>query len=268
MELQTITIRKWSDVLKLDVAYPMDYFRGQSEADWPLTSSILRCTHDHRGDELDIVNTEYWMLREFKRGVSLYLKDLPDESDYIGWFSLMQHHGAPTRLIDFTRSFYVACYFAFLDAKGDCAVWSVDPFFLFGVMEKAFGIEMKGLRDEWDDSSSRCANSYLNGMLFSANIASDAIPIQGALAVEPFRRHARLATQQGLFLMPLDAKLDLLENLKSYERKENQGVKKIILKHTMRDEAMAHLKMMNITSASLFPGIDGFSRSLVHRQFY
>lgn len=268
MKPKTITIRKWSDVLKLDVAYPMDYFRGQSNADWPLTSSLLRATHKHHDDDLDIVNTEYWMLREFKRGASLHLKDIPDNSDYIGWLSLMQHHGAPTRLIDFTRSFYVACYFALLDANGDCAVWAIDPFLLFHVMEKVFGIEMKGLRDEWDNASSQSANSYLSQKLCSADAACDLTPTQGVLAVEPFQRHVRLATQQGLFLMPLDVQLDLLENLNPYMSKSNVGIKKIILKHTVRDEAMAHLKMMNITSASLFPGIDGFARSLIHRQFY
>ena len=39
----------------------------------------------------------------------------------------MQHHGAPTRLIDFTWSPYVAAFFALERATGDAAVWAVNP---------------------------------------------------------------------------------------------------------------------------------------------
>ena len=41
--------------------------------------------------------------------------------------STMQHHGAPTRLLDFTYSVYVAAYFALENADSDgCAVWAVN----------------------------------------------------------------------------------------------------------------------------------------------
>jgi hypothetical protein len=38
----------------------------------------------------------------------------------------MQHHGAPTRLLDFTYSIYVAAYFALESADADAAVWAVN----------------------------------------------------------------------------------------------------------------------------------------------
>jgi len=38
----------------------------------------------------------------------------------------MQHHGAPTRLLDFSYSIYVAAYSAMESADGDSALWAVD----------------------------------------------------------------------------------------------------------------------------------------------
>lgn len=46
--------------------------------------------------------------------------------DVIEWLALMQHFGAPTRLLDFTQSPYVATYFAVEDATEDSVIWAVN----------------------------------------------------------------------------------------------------------------------------------------------
>src|SRR5438093_2893211 len=43
------------------------------------------------------------------------------------WLALMQHYGAPTRLLDFTYSFWIALFFAFEEAENDCSVVALDP---------------------------------------------------------------------------------------------------------------------------------------------
>jgi hypothetical protein len=265
--IDELVISDWRDILELGIESPLEYFRGQSNAEWELSSSLQRCLIANNLTD-DPVNTEFWLLRDFRRGAARYLDRLPAEDDLISWLSLMQHHGAPTRLIDFTKSFYVACYFTLIDARGGSAVWAIDPFFLFEVAEKALKAKMSGLRDEWDDNSTRSANAFLLKILASAAAASDTEVIPGAVAAEPREIHARLGAQQGLFIMPLDLQLNLTDNLAKYIAKDKKLIRKIILREEMRNAGLAHLREMNITSETLFPGIDGFARALVHHRLY
>lgn len=73
----------------------------------------------------------------------------------------------------------------------------------------------------------------------------------------------RLFMQQGLFLVPsrIDSAFDRL--LKDYQDfADNDVCIKYIIPAELRLSGLERLKNMNITSATLFPGIDGFSKSL------
>jgi hypothetical protein len=67
------------------------------------------------------------VLRILKRKSHLFLEHLPAEDDAFEWLGLMQHHGTPRRLLDFTWSPYVAAFFALERATSDAAVWAVFP---------------------------------------------------------------------------------------------------------------------------------------------
>lgn len=78
-------------------------FRGQSR-DWPLRPSVGR----HKNYDLDI---ERLMLDEFKRHAVSYF-DTSVMADDWNHLALAQHHGLPTRLLDWTYSPLVAAFFA------------------------------------------------------------------------------------------------------------------------------------------------------------
>src|SRR5207302_2041956 len=56
------------------------------------------------------------------------IQSLPSTADRLGWWEVMQHHGAPTRLLDWTRSPFVAVWFALSSnaGGGDAALWVID----------------------------------------------------------------------------------------------------------------------------------------------
>lgn len=105
--------------------------RGQERAEWDLMPKLYRLTSDD-----DYLNTEYEIREEFATrapALSDYSR-LSDDSTLNNWESyfVMQHYGAPTRLLDWTEASLVALYFAVRSNAGNfnAAVWAFDPWWL------------------------------------------------------------------------------------------------------------------------------------------
>jgi hypothetical protein len=101
-------------------------YRGQSSARWPLQTSLERACDRQRVRSSRRSFIEDALFREFRRAYHQYSKHIPQDRAVVEWLSLMQHHGAPTRLLDFSYSLYVAAYFAIEAAEDDSAVWAVN----------------------------------------------------------------------------------------------------------------------------------------------
>jgi hypothetical protein len=99
------------------------WFRGQGNAEWPLIPKFYR-TCDQRRETDDEIREEF-----AQRGPAFC--QFPPSGDW-DWYFMMQHHGAPTRLLDWTDGALIALYFAVRDSRGltDSAVWMLDPFWL------------------------------------------------------------------------------------------------------------------------------------------
>ena len=92
-------------------------FRGQKERNWNLRTSLERCFERQHIEPRAMEEVERDLIREFKRTYHNYATQVPVDSAILEWLSLMQHHGAPTRLLDFSYSIYVAAYFALEESE-------------------------------------------------------------------------------------------------------------------------------------------------------
>lgn len=99
-------------------------FRGVKRKDFPLLTPLGRLQNI---DEEDRENVEHWILEEFKRRTCSSFRPAP--SDDWEWLAVAQHHGLPTRLLDWTLNPLVAAYFATeTEEEVDAAVYAyADP---------------------------------------------------------------------------------------------------------------------------------------------
>ena len=83
---------------------------------------------------------------------------------------------------------------------------------------------------------------------------------------EPVQSNIRLMAQQGLFLVPNNIREPFKNILREYGSGKDSCVRYLI-PASMRIEGLKKLRHMNVTASVLFPGIDGFCKSL-HSQVY
>jgi hypothetical protein len=249
-------IRSWGefvDIIQGWQGFRNWCFRGQASAEWPLSTSLSRHI------EVAKVSERVWMLQEsrirriFRRKSHLFLTDLPQ--DELEWLALMQHHGSPTRLLDFTWSPYVAAFFALERATADAAVWAINLPLLWDIhaRRKIDGVSLR-VADPRDTAAFEkfySVNKY--GFVW-----------QG----DPFRMPQRVVAQSGTFLVSSHLGMTVENILGGYPGSGELLIQFVLETPKLRADAMASLYSMNITQATLFPGLDGLARSMAYEFEY
>lgn len=239
-------------------------YRGQRDSTRKLKTTLERACNNYAVPLQAARDIEDTLLREFKRKFHHYSHYIPYKEDNLEWFSLMQHYGAPTRLLDFTYSVYVAAYFALeealepKEARKDYAIWAINGKWAINESANFFEKdtrEFKFLKEPIEDERGKAK-------AFESLFRRD-VPIAFVCPQNPFRLNERLTIQKGVFMCPGNVTLPFEENLRFLPGwKEKQNVVKIIIPNELRRDALNWLYDANNTRATLFPGLDGFAKSL------
>lgn len=175
---------------------------------------------------------------------------LPEDEK--GWYFLMQHYGAPTRLLDWTDGAILALFFAVRELKKprDAAVWVLDPSWL---NEKTLGEE---------------ENSYLSGVMLPEWKETDpwfSKPFEETLhpkmpmALDPPHVARRVSVQRGHFTIHGTDK----EGLDRLALGKDPRLVKITVSESGIVGILDDLETLGIIETTIFPDLEGLSRELV-----
>jgi len=247
MEPTVIEISDWHQFSKevKDLGYKSWIFRGHSSVEWPLESSLWRAFRELNVPDTSHRVREKEILRTFKACVHHHLDHLPDDGEILEWWSLMQHYGAPTRLLDWTYSPYIAAFFALERAvRCDCCVYGI---YIANVQKHN-------------------KNKDVNEVAYDYFAKKRTQPFVGLYS--PRLRNQRLISQQGVFTVQGVLNGSLEQMLEEYPEQPDKDKGRGFVKFVFKNEGpqfgdyISFLHRMNITNASLFPGIEGLGKSL------
>ncbi len=216
-------------------------YKGLTNASYGLTTSLNRLGGDYAA-------VERHLLRNFRKYAQR--SDIGSDSLW-SWLALGQHHGLPTRLLDWTYSPFVALHFA-TDSTHyqgeDSIVCCVD------FVQAHQLLPSKLRRALQEEGSDVWTLEMLNSEIPSLEALNE-LGTRGDLLMffEPPSVDQRIVNQYALFSVLTDPSICLDEWLRDHP----EMFKRILVPASLRPEVRDKLDQANINERVLFPGLDG-----------
>ncbi|MCY9594139.1 FRG domain-containing protein [Paenibacillus chitinolyticus] len=211
-------------------------WRGQSNIDWPIHSGAYRKLINSKPNilENDIINYEESLIKQARhKGYGkLYGNEISDSE----LLAKLQHHGAATRLVDFSKNSLVGLWFC-VQANQD------KTGLLLGVHTNFVGGGIEGVLDDRDYSDlTKDLSKYDHPMFIETPVVSK-----------------RIAAQHGVFLY---SDVSGIKSGSLKLPKENNANLSIAITAKLKLECRKILiDCFDIRNETLFPDLDGFSNA-------
>lgn len=263
--IETVIVHSIDDIMKIisEQTYNQKigrmrstyYYRGLPNASYKLTTS-LRINCKHLSGQL-----EPSILKSFSNYACI---EDPSITDSV-WMQMIigQHHGLPTRLMDWTYSPLIALHFAEnvnnlekYDTQ-DCVVWRVD------IQDCN-----KNLPEKYKIALKKTGNSFFSLEALTKtvdNIEHYDRDMDGKafVFIEPPSVDQRIVNQYSFFsIIPTD-----MEDVEDYLDQYTDRTVRFVIPHALRWDLRDLLDQYNVSERILYPGLDGLSQTLA-RHYY
>lgn len=212
------------------------FYRGQRDAEWGLETTLDRYVRklDKR---ISTKSTYSELIQNFRRSLRCKHEFQNSEINEDDLWSLGQHYGLATPLLDWTSAFFIALFFAFEDEmappKNYRCVWGIHQC-IFLDMEKY----SKGL-DKFDEIKK----------------------------IDPLTNdNMRLISQSGVFTkQPIGFDIESWVKGNYANEKKRPVMYKVMISEKLRRNILSLLEMMNISYLTIFPDVIGAAKYSMHK---
>lgn len=220
-------------------------FRGLSDSSYRLETTLIRLGGQY-------AELERHMLRNFKKYAH---RSVVERDSLWHWLSLAQHHGLPTRLLDWTYSPFIAMHFATANIDKfdtDGVIWAVN-------YVKAHEMLPRKIKEKLEKEGANVLTvELLLGEINSLHELDALARDKVAIFFEPPSIDDRIVNQYAFCSVMSDPCMILDDWLKAYPTIARRIIIPAALKWEIRDK----LDQANVNERVLFPGLDGLSRWL------
>ena len=231
------------------------FYRGVPDSGYDLVTSLKR----NCDDAAPVL--EEAILRNFTKYASI---EDPSMKDSV-WKQMIigQHHGLPTRLLDWTHSSLVALHFATTEVdldmidKRDCAVWRIDMRALNTLLPQKY-------RDKLAEHNTYVFSVQgLDEVVSSLQEYDRDMGDRAFVSLEPPSVDQRIITQYSFFSVIPSG----MDNVTAFLEECPVETVKYVIDRSMRWQIRDILDQINISERIIYPGLDGLSR-WIGRHYY